>query len=301
MICIDLKDGKECSKKPIAGEIITAPVIEGDRIYLATLEGTMYSFELQDGKLAWSEKKNATSSPMLWDGKCYFSIRLEVKVKGNDGKEVTQQNEALAGKPWGRGGYQIAGTESPANYLDFAKRQITSKLEKANTEQDATVGFKNAPAAAKLAQAMSNLGQGSVAGVWSYQGSRPFIYKGLMYSVMGDTLKCIDPKSEKVLWKKELHNDKDAVDAGVTPPALVNGKIFVGTTKGEILCLSVEDGKELWRATVGEPIVFQPAVAHGRVFAASSTGRLFSIETGDLDDHGWMMWGANARHNGRVE
>jgi outer membrane protein assembly factor BamB len=107
-----------------------------------------------------------------------------------------------------------------------------------------------------------------------------------------------------VQWKKELHPTKtgDAVlDCGVTPPAVVNGKIFVGTSKGEIICLSAETGDELWRATLGEPIVFQPAVANGRVYASSNRGTLFCIETGDANDHGWLMWGGNAQHNGAVK
>src|SRR5262249_30649111 len=244
-----------------------------------------------------------TSSPLVWGDKCYFSNRFEKKVKTKDGKEVTQQNEALAGRAisGGNGAYQIPATEQPAEYLDIAKRVASSKVEKANKASDASVGFATAPAAAGLSKAASNIAQATVAGVWSYQGSRPFIYKEKMYSVMGDTLKCVDPKDDKVLWTKELHKENGAVDAAVTPPALVNRQIFAGTTKGEIICLAVEDGKELWRATVGEPIVFQPAVAYGRVYAASSTGRLFCIDTGDLDNHGWMMWGANARHSGRVE
>ena len=61
--------------------------------------------------------------------------------------------------------------------------------------------------------------------------------------------------------------------------------------------MNAETGAELWRATVGDPILFQPAVAYGRVFVSTSNGRIYCIETGDASDHGWMMWGANAAHN----
>jgi outer membrane protein assembly factor BamB len=169
---------------------------------------------------------------------------------------------------------------------------------------DAGVGFGGgAPASAKLAQAAANLGQGTVAGVWSYQGSKPFMYDGKLVSGMGDTVTCLDPKSEKLLWEKKLHVDKDGeplMDSAVTPPAVVNNKLFVGTSKGEVVCLDAQTGAENWRATLGEPIVFQPAVAKGRVYAASSHGTLFCVETGDWKDDGWLMWGGNAQHNGQV-
>jgi Ca-activated chloride channel family protein len=306
LACFDIKTGEEYWTKALAGEIITAPVIQNDKIFLATLEGTMYCFHEQDGSLAWSEKKNATSSPAVYQGKVYFSQRNVVTVKDKNGKDFQQQMECLAGRGAGKDDKIVAykSTEHVADYLDFGKRMANSKIEGQNKTYDAGVGFGAAPEAAKLAQAQANLGQGTVVGCWSYQGSRPFVYKGKLVSAMGDTVKCVDVTSEKVLWKKELHPKKDKeplVDCAVTPPAVVNGKLFIGTGRGEVICLSAESGDELWRATVGEPIVFQPAVANGRVYVSSSNGTLFCIETGDAGDDGWRMWGGNAQHNGLVK
>jgi Ca-activated chloride channel family protein len=312
--CFNVKDGKEQWTQPIAGDIITAPVIHGDKIYLTTVDGTMYCFNEKDGIVAWSEKKNATSSPAVFEGKLYFSQRTEATVKDKGGKEMKQQMETLAGRGEDKDGKINAfkATERPADYLDMAKR-ADSPVEKMNMAKDAGVGFGGgagggigggAPAAAKIQLAQANLGQATVAGVWSYQGSRPFIYKGNLISTMGDTVKCVDPKTEKIVWKQELHPPKKGetlVDCAVTPPAIANGKLFVGTSKGEVICLSAETGKELWRATVEAPITFQPAVANGRVYVGSSNGMLFCIETGDRKDDGWLMWGGNAQHNGNVK
>jgi Ca-activated chloride channel family protein len=306
LACFDVKTGKEYWTKNIAGDIITAPVIQDDKIFLTTLEGTMYCFHEQDGSLAWSEKKNATSSPAVHNGKVYFSQRFEKTVKDKSGKEVAQQMECLSGRGIAKKDeiLVLSGTERKADYLDFKKRAAMSPVEGANKNADAGVGFAGGAPAGKLGQAQYNLGQGTVAGVWSYQGSRPFVYKDMLISSMGDVVKCVNMSGDKVQWKKELHPTKPGeavLDCGVTPPAVVNGKIFVGTSKGEIICLSAETGDELWRATLGEPIVFQPAVANGRVYASSNRGTLFCIETGDANDHGWLMWGGNAQHNGAVK
>ncbi len=326
LACFDVKTGKEQWKQPIAGEIITAPVIDNDCVYLSCLEGTLFCFACPDGQLVFREKKNATSSPAVHNGKLYYSQRDTKVVAGADGKKVHQQEEALAlrepaGKPGtpganpigasglgalgGFGGsYKTFGeTTRPADYLDAGKRKAVSEQEKKNQNADAGVGFSAAPGAAKLEQASGNLGQSTVAGVWAYQGSRPFIYKDQLFSSMGDAVKCVDPKTEKVVWKHSVRDGKDKrplVDAALTPPAIVNGKIFVGTTAGQVICLNAADGQELWRATVGDPILFQPAIAYGRVFVATGNGRIYCIETGSERDHGWMMWGANPQHNGQV-
>jgi Ca-activated chloride channel homolog len=303
LACFQLKTGKELWKKAIEGEIITAPVIEGDRVYLATLEGTMYCFGRDDGGLVWQDKKNATSSPAVFNGQCYFSRRLETTARF-DGKDVRQQREALSSRdvvPTGKV-KDMPGTGRNADYLDFKKRSLWSGQEKALKGYDESVGFGQGAPDGRLTQAMLNLGQGSVAGVWSYQGSRPFVADGRLYSAMGDTVKCLDPRSEKVLWRKQLRSKGDKgllLDSSVTPPAVVNGKLFVGTAGGEVVCLAAATGRVLWTATVGEPIQFQPAVVGGRVYVSTSTGSLFCLETGDPRDDGWSMWGGNAAHNGR--
>src|SRR2546428_9602228 len=91
----DVKTGKELWKHPLTAEIITAPVIERDRLYLATVDGSILSLNRQDGSKIWQENKNATSAPAVWEGQGYFSRPDE--TKGNkDGKMVVQQNEAVA-------------------------------------------------------------------------------------------------------------------------------------------------------------------------------------------------------------
>jgi Ca-activated chloride channel family protein len=306
LAAFDLKTGREVWKATIAGEIITAPVVNDQKVYAASLEGTLYCFQQNDGKLVWQEKKNATSSPVVVDGQCYFSRRQEATVK-KDGKEVKQQEEQVAGKPVAGNApaKDLPATKNQADYLDYAKRNA-SPNEKTYQAADAGVGFGGFAGAGKgggkLEQAQMNLGQASVAGVWAYQGSKPFVYDGRLYSGMGDLLQCVDPKTEKVLWKETVRKDGKeggpVLDSVLTPPALVNGKVFVGTSFGEVQCRSAKTGEVLWRAEVGEPIVFQPAVAGGRVYVSTNTGRLYCLETGDDKDDGWLMWGANAAHNG---
>ncbi|HXG10279.1 MAG TPA: PQQ-binding-like beta-propeller repeat protein [Gemmataceae bacterium] len=301
LACFELKTGKEIWRKPIAGEIITAPVIENEMVYLATLEGSLYCFQQNDGTLVWKEQKNATSSPVVWNGYCYFSRREEVTAK-KGGKDIKQQTERITGRGVGPREpiKDLPATIRAADYLDYSKR-MASPNEKLNQTYDNSVGFAQGKGDAKIEQAITNLGQASVAGIWAYQGSKPFLSGGRLYSCMGDTLKCVDPRTEQVIWRKALGRKEpnaELLDSVLTPPALVNNKVFVGTIDGEVYCLSAGTGEVLWSVRLGEPIVFQPAVARGRVYVSTSKGSLFCLETGDPKDDGWLMWGATAGHNG---
>jgi outer membrane protein assembly factor BamB len=350
LACFDLKKGKEFWRKKIAGEIITAPIVDDEQVFLATLEGTVYCFHAKDGRLAWTEKgKNATSSPTVTADCCWFS-RREAKIETKDGKKVKQQTEQLAVRLLRKktAVHDLAATSRVADYLDYDKRRGMgmgggmggSPKEAQSQSYDAGVGFSGggvglteaqamgeedaseqqspveggpadqSPAVldkgdAKIRQAMDNLGQGSVHGVWSYQGSKPVFDKGRLYSSMGDTLLCVDPNTEKVVWKKQFQPKQEQkqevlLDATVSPPSLVNDKVFVATGYGDIVCLTADAGEWVWKVSIGESVVFQPAVADGRVYVGTESGNLYCVETGDPKDDGWLMWGANAAHTGRA-
>ncbi|MGA2257522.1 MAG: PQQ-binding-like beta-propeller repeat protein, partial [Thermoguttaceae bacterium] len=221
-------------------------------------------------------------------------------------KEAASQ-KADAGVGFDGGG--IGVDEPPAPPAGSPKKPAATLAPPAQPPDVQQIGGKGD---AKIGQAAQNLGQGTVHGVWSYQGSKPFFYRGRLYAAMGDTVVCVDPKTEKVLWKKVLRPPKEEkkekklaegeelLDATISPPALANGKVFVGTSYGDVVCLSADQGELLWKASLdqAESIGFQPAVAGGRVYVSTESGSLYCLETGNPKDDGWLMWGANASHNG---
>jgi outer membrane protein assembly factor BamB len=307
LACFDLGSGRDYWRQPIAGEVITAPVLTAAYVHFATLDGTLYRVRREDGQVEWSEAKNATSSPVVWEGQCFFSQRVEVAGDQATGGEA-HQAEHLAARAARAAAYRhYADTARKADYLDHRKRMRSSPRYAASAGKDAHVGFGHAKGDAKMHQAAANLGTAHVHGVWAYQGSKPFVARGRLYAAHGDTVSAADPGSDQVFWKKVLgaksktsaDPDPDLLDSPLTPPAIVNNKLFFGSVHGAVHCLSAETGDELWSVPLGEPVIFQPAVAGGRVYAATDAGSLYCFETGDPKDDGWCMWGADATHNGR--
>jgi len=302
LACFDLLDGRQIWRQPITGEVITCPVLADGQVYAASLDGTLACFEQASGRPLWQEARNATSSPAVWKKQCYFSQRHE---RTGVAAEV-QQMEMLARKYAAAGTptEHFLGTAEAADYLDHGKRQHRSPQYRAQAMYDGGVGFGAYKGDAKIHQAMSNLGMAHVSGVWAYQGSKPFLSRGRLFSGQGDTVHCSDPESKEVFWKRKLREgDKEAelLDSLLTPPAVVNGKLFFGTTDGRVFCLSADSGETLWSVLIGEAVIFQPAVAQGRVYVPTAAGNLFCLETGDPEDDGWFMWGATPAHNGQAE
>src|SRR5215471_17068839 len=98
-----LLSGRQLWKQPLPGEIITALVLAEGHVCVANPDGTLSCFRQDDGANFWQEAKSATSSPMVWEGECYFSRRKEVPAPRGRA-QVPQQMEELAKRGQGADG-----------------------------------------------------------------------------------------------------------------------------------------------------------------------------------------------------
>jgi len=190
-----------------------------------------------------------------------------------------------------------ASKEAP--HLDSRVQERSAYAGKAKAD-DSSVGFGGgAPAAAKADAARANLGQGTVRGIWEFQGSRPTVVKDRNYVTQGDVVRGLERESGKVLWERKLAGDASKVGGHLgTPPAYAAGKLVVGTAQGDLIAYAAEGGAELFRVAVREEIRFQPALVGGRIFVGTAAGTLLAIESGDPTLDGWTMWGGGPAHDG---
>jgi outer membrane protein assembly factor BamB len=299
--CFELATGNQLWKQPIPGEVITSPVLEGGRVYLTCLDGTLLCFDQQSGSQLWAESSKATTSPLIWKDRCYFAQRFETETPHDKDIWEIQQNEKLVSRGLAADGRltDLPATATKADYLDLRKRRRSSPHWAACEVADAAVGFAQYKGDAKMHQAGSHLGHGHISSIWSYQGSRPFAHAGRLYSSLGQSLQCVDPGSGEVVWKRQLYESaSEVLDNVLTPPVTVNSCLFTASFRGDVFCLDAVTGEVRWQAALGEPILFQPALAAGRLYVPTTTGTLYSLDTGDPADDGWLMWGATAAHNG---
>jgi outer membrane protein assembly factor BamB len=303
LACFTLKDGKAIWKQQIRGEVITAPVLAGEIVYFTTLDGTVSCLRRDDGKIIWTEARDATSAPAVWNDQCYFSQRREVADADPQKGGIFQTEHLAARASKAEAVRRYLATMRKADYLDHTRRMRGSPRYAASATRDAAVDFAAAKGDAKIHMAQAHLGQAHVHSLWAYQGSKPFLHRGRLYAAHGDTVSCADPNSDRVYWKRTIGGsapDETLLDSALTPPSIAGGKLFLGSLEGEIHCLCAESGELLWSIPIGEPVVFQPAVAKGWVYAGTDSGTLVGFATGDPTDDGWLMWGADAAHNGGI-
>jgi len=187
---------------------------------------------------------------------------------------------------------------SEAGYLDKDKGGGVAIKQEAQASLDSSVGFSNAPAAAQLHKANDHLGVKTVVGGWAYQGSRAAYSKGRMLNAQGRYLNSVNASDGRFAWRAEVSGGGLAEDAQVfSPPALGEDYMYLSSSLGHLLSVEQKDGGVGFMYHFPEPMVFQPALAEGAVYAGTSGGLLICLKTGSKDADGWYAWGGNGEHN----
>jgi outer membrane protein assembly factor BamB len=162
---------------------------------------------------------------------------------------------------------------------------------------DEAVGFGQAPASAKMFLANDLIGESHISRAWRFQGSRPVVSDGLLFETAGDRLEATELTSGRVVWAWGDAREEEG-ERRLTPPAVANGRVLIGTWDGRLVSFEAKTGSVRWQVSVGAPVHWQPTMNDGRVFAGLEDGSVVCVQTGDSLDDGWPMWGGGSGHNG---
>jgi len=287
LAAFDLRTGKVLWQRWINADVMSAPVADGDDLFVSSFAGTLYKFRQQTGELISVNQVRATSAPVVTKDGIYVSKRAD-----QTGEEASEQMARISQDS---NNESRTYTKKKAVYLD-KNVQAGSQLKSQASEMDAGNGFSGgAPETSGWQKANDMIGQSNVSSLQSFQGSRSLIYNNRNYSTMGNELICMDPETGTEEWKVKL--DGDMARAGGfmgTPPLEVGGRIIIATYSGDVIILDPETGKIEKKYSTDEEIRYQPIVWDGWIYVTTASSSMHAINTGDKSLTGWPMWGADA-------
>ncbi len=287
---LDLETGQQIWEQEISGDIISAPVVAGDKVHFTCFDGASYAVNASDGRVLWKKQNAGTSAPVIVAGQVVLT-RKERK-SGRDYEGLARLDDQGREK-----GNELVAS-GPAEYLGAGRGGGVGFGGQVAKSLDAAVGFGTAPPAAKLGQANANIGVTSVAGGWAYQGSRAAVKDGRMWNAQGRYLNSARAADGKLLWQLEAHGSgvKDGAQV-FSPPALGRDYMYLSSSAGYLVSVRQKDGHTGFAYSLSKPMAFQPALARGNLYVGTNDGLVICLKTGNPDADGWYAWGGNAQHN----
>ena len=96
------------------------------------------------------------------------------------------------------------------------------------------------------------------------------------------------PNTNEILW-----SFKTGSDIYGTSPAVIDGRVYIGSNDYKIYCLDSCIGNHIWNYTTNSYVVSSPAVAYGKVYVGSNDNKLYCLDAYT----GSHIWNYTANHD----
>lgn len=261
--------------------------------------GRRYGFtalDLNTGRQRWTRRiaADVMNAPVVDDeaGAVVFTTM--------DGT-VYSMDQATGRQRWRR---RIDATSAPS--IDGDKIHVTVREGRGDERRERSVVLSKASGETEaeydpVPAAFASRPDTGVQQGWAYEGSRATVVDGRSYQTIGNEVQSRDAATGELLWTRRYADTPPrAASRPASPPAIAGSQLVFGTQSGVLFGLDIDTGMTTWAYDVGEPIVTQPTIAHGWVYASTQRGGVVALEVSDSTLDGWHQWGGNASHTGAV-
>lgn len=259
---VAISGGKVAWKKPLGTTVIAAPFVAGERVFVLSVDRTVFAFDAQDGAKLFQMQRPGDALTLSKAGVIgAYQDTLVVgqgqRLTGLDPLKGLVRWEASLANP--RGANEI---ERLADLVGPAFRQGTTLCARAF---QSSVGCANADRGSPLWMRNTN-------GSESIGGDAEQVYA----SDVQDRLSAYKLANGDTVWLAEQFLNRK-----LAAPAGLGGQVMVGDFQGWLHFLDRKSGKTLARvATDGSAIVGAPAILDGIALVRTQKGGLYAIQAG---------------------
>jgi outer membrane protein assembly factor BamB len=241
---------------PLA-DVVSQPLLLGDRVYAACLDGNLYCVEAPAGKIRWGVKIGGM-------------LRAAPTVS-DDGAKVFITSDA------GKLAAVSAETGDTVWSVNTGAAVVCS-----------AVPWKGKVFAATTGGTLLCLNQGDGSEVWRADlkagvSGTPGIFEDRIYvGLWNGAMLCVTAEAGKLVWK---YDSRGGISAS---PVFTEGTVVFGNDDGRLFRLNAADGKEIWQFRARGAIHSTPAVIKGGSCVAfgCSDGALYAVDIAD----GTPLW-----------
>jgi Ca-activated chloride channel family protein len=237
-------DGRPVWSGRIGGEVIAAPVIAGDSVYVSTLDGLTFRFLRQSGQLRWSAPLGATAAPWIVGDELFMTRRRGAKeqqiVVATDTGKVVREHQISSGAYAG----DLPGAASPEAVWAFeGSRPVVDR-----GVRYVAMGSELHATDARTGEALWHRHYGGGPADSRALGAVAVAGPAVVFATRDGKLFGLDVDTGYTLWSYDLGT------AVVAQPIIAKGWIYVSTVDGRVIGLGLADPTlDGWHMFGGNP------------------------------------------------
>lgn len=279
-------------KAKTTAAISSSPVADGKRVYVGSMDMSIYAFERATGKQAWALKtKGEIEAPPTLVGDalvvgsadgflyCLDAARGTIRWKYKTDDKIAGAANAVAA-PKGGGHWLVVGSyDAKVHCVDLKTGKPQWTFETGNyvngapAISDGKVIFGGCDGTLYVLRLLDGKRIGGV-DIQSYIAGSAAVDGALAYvGHYGNEFVCANVVSGSVVWTY-----RDKAFPFFSSPAVTADRIIVGSRDRRLHCLDRRTGKALWTARTRGKVDSSPVICDGKIVVGSEDGRLYLFD-----------------------
>ena len=293
LFALDARTGKKLWSRWLGDPTLAQVAVDGGRVFAAhpTENGAwrLSAFQTRNGRTLWSRPVGGEllAAPVVAGGAVYASTIRGVthRFDAATGRRDWRQRLGATTAPWIAGDQLFVTRRRGGSEEQIVASAATGAILAAHHHLEGGRQAADVPASLD-----------SWRRVWAFEGSRPVVMGGVRYVAMAGELRATDAASGAPLWARRFAAAPDRRSLGAV--ALAGPAVVVATRDGQLYGIDVDTGYTLWAYDLDQPVVAQPIVAGGWIYATTAKGYVVGLSVADPTLDGWHMFGGSPGHNG---
>ncbi|MDX2277542.1 MAG: PQQ-binding-like beta-propeller repeat protein [Hyphomonadaceae bacterium] len=265
---LDAADGREVWRFNGRTPFVTAPTAAGGRVYATTSDSELVALDATTGELQWNFQSIAETARILSASSVAASDDTIIAPFASG--EIVALLSANGRRLWTDSLSRSGRLTSLSAINDIAGRPVV----------DGGVAY-----AASHSGVLAAIDVRSGQRVWARafaSTQTPFAAGDVLYAVSVDgELAAFDRATGTVYWVRQLrrYEDEDDREGRVswTGPIMVNGKLILASSLGEVVAVSAETGVIETTVDVDQSVFIPPVTANGLIYFVTDDARLIAL------------------------
>jgi outer membrane protein assembly factor BamB len=250
----DVSNGEVVWKTSLGNEILGAPLLVGNTVYMVTLSGRLFALDRSTGIERWHTDSmerqvgftvRRQSTPIYYDGKIIFGTSQGTLISYYEGGSISWVR--MLGDP-------------QAQVMDVDSRPLL-------------VGGKLYAASADGSLNCLDPNSGDI--IWATEAGGPndvIFHDGLLFASGKGKIYAVEPDSGTVVWEQDLET------AEISSPASGEGFIAVVDTDAKLYVVDSKNGDIVYERFIRKGSYGDPIVDGADLYVLSNSSRLFNFE-----------------------
>ena len=265
VLAFEAVTGEEIWRSQVETPVRAAPVVNGGRVFIVTVENQVVALAADDGRQLWTY--SGTSVPTILLGGTAPAVDGGVIVAAFTSGELIALRTDTGAVIWSESVVTVRRTEAAASLPDIAGRPVIDR------GRVFAIGQSGLLVAIDL-RTGRRVWEAPVPGIY-----QPWIAGDFVFAVTIDSeAVCIDARSGRILWVTQLPRFKDEEEqedrliwAG---PAVASDRLIVVGSDGRALSLSPYTGAVLGQIELSDGTTLPPVFARKTMFVLGNDGEL---------------------------